>query len=394
MNILHTVEFYNPSVGGAQEVIKQISEGLVRRGHSVTVATTRLPNRKQDVINGVRIEEFGLSGNAVNGYHGNPNYYQQFLLESHFDIMMNYAAQQWATDLVFPVLAQLQYLKILIPCGFSGLYFPKYSNYFEEMPGVLAQYDHLIFHANSYRDIDFARQYKIDHFTMIPNGASQREFEQFDPTFRQRYGIAENEPLLLNVSTHTRAKGHRLTISAFQKARIGRSTLIIVGNVHSGKGCLPDCRRRARLVNISTLGKKRVFLLDIPRNEVVNAYHAANLFIYGSNVEYSPLVLFEALASKTPFITTACGNAEEIVEWSKGGIVLPKIHLKYGMIDADPRAMANAIEGLISNPVHRQNLAENGHIAWQQSFTWERIIEKYEKLYQNLLDEPRANQLL
>lgn len=36
MKILHTVEFYEPSVGGAQEVIKQISLQLVKRGHEVT----------------------------------------------------------------------------------------------------------------------------------------------------------------------------------------------------------------------------------------------------------------------------------------------------------------------------------------------------------------------
>jgi len=42
VNILHTVEFYSPSVGGAQEVVRQISELLVKRGHDVTVATMSL----------------------------------------------------------------------------------------------------------------------------------------------------------------------------------------------------------------------------------------------------------------------------------------------------------------------------------------------------------------
>ena len=33
MKILHTVQYYHPIQGGAQEVVKQISEQLVRRGH-------------------------------------------------------------------------------------------------------------------------------------------------------------------------------------------------------------------------------------------------------------------------------------------------------------------------------------------------------------------------
>ena len=54
LKILHTVELYSPSVGGMQEVVKQISERLVKKGHDVTVATTKLSNRKSKIINGVK----------------------------------------------------------------------------------------------------------------------------------------------------------------------------------------------------------------------------------------------------------------------------------------------------------------------------------------------------
>jgi hypothetical protein len=70
MKILHTVEFYHPSIGGTQEVVKQISERLVKSGHDVTIATTRLPERNARDLNGVRIEEFDVSGNAVRGLSG------------------------------------------------------------------------------------------------------------------------------------------------------------------------------------------------------------------------------------------------------------------------------------------------------------------------------------
>ena len=42
MNNFHTVQFYSPSVGDAPEVVKQVSERLVKRGHNVTAVTTRL----------------------------------------------------------------------------------------------------------------------------------------------------------------------------------------------------------------------------------------------------------------------------------------------------------------------------------------------------------------
>src|SRR4051794_1989145 len=113
MKVLHTVEFYHPSTGGAQEVVRQISERLANRGHDVTVATSRLVNRSNAELNGVRIESFAISGNAASGCVGETERYRDFLLSGDFDIMMNYAAQQWATHLVSPVLHQIPYRKVI-----------------------------------------------------------------------------------------------------------------------------------------------------------------------------------------------------------------------------------------------------------------------------------------
>jgi len=50
--------------------VRQISERLVLLGHDVTVATTRMTNRNFSVLNGVKIEEFDISGNIVSGFSG------------------------------------------------------------------------------------------------------------------------------------------------------------------------------------------------------------------------------------------------------------------------------------------------------------------------------------
>ena len=86
MKILHAVEFYSPSVGGAQEVVRRVSEALVRRGHDVTVATTRLPARTERKIGGVRIEEFDVSGNAARGIVGDTESYRRFVLDGPWDV--------------------------------------------------------------------------------------------------------------------------------------------------------------------------------------------------------------------------------------------------------------------------------------------------------------------
>ncbi len=422
MNVLHTVEYYSPSVGGAQEVVRQISERLAARGHNVTVATTRLKNRETCMVNGVRIDEFDISGNAVAGMHGEMERYQRFLVEGKFDIMMNYAAQQWSMDLVFPVLGQIPYRKVMIPCGFSALYRPEFQEYFEQMPLWMRQYDHLVFHSGEYRDVSFAREHQIDHYSILPNGASQAEFEQDIPSFRRRYHIPEDAPMLLTVGSHTGIKGHRLCMDAFQQMDIKPASLVIIGNtvgsptvfwslfirpflsaikhldfgraarlvsdLFSGTlapGCLSDCHAQARKINQNKMSEKRVFVLNPPRSDVVAAYQSADLFVLGSNVEYSPLVLYEAMASKTPFVTLACGNSAEIVRWSGGGIVAPTIQKREGYVDGEPTELARAIESLLKNPPELARLADAGHNTWLERFTWEKIVLEYEALYHSLV---------
>jgi len=69
MKILFCVEFYYPSIGGAQEVVRQIAERMASYGHEVSVATTRIASRKSLSHNGVTLVEFSVWGNNVRGLH-------------------------------------------------------------------------------------------------------------------------------------------------------------------------------------------------------------------------------------------------------------------------------------------------------------------------------------
>lgn len=385
MNILHTVEFFWPSVGGAQEVIYQVSKGLVQQGHQVTVATTRLPNRKASHIDGISIAEFAIHGNAVRGIQGNIDEYQTFLCSEKFDLVLNYAAQQWTTDLTIPVLSKIPAKTVLVPCGFSGLYLPIYQKYFEAMPSVLRSYDHLVFHARSYRDIDFARQNALAHYSIIPNGASSEEFSQPRADFRERFHIPESVPLIITVGSHTGFKGHRLAIDAFERIRTSPAVLVIIGNWAGRHGCFGDCLMRVSRFNFLRKDGKRILLLNPHRPDVVAAYHAADLFIFGSNIEYSPLVLFEAVASNTPFLSLNCGNATEIADWTDGGIIVPSQKTPDGYTTCNPEDFARMIETLVSDSHLRGQLGTAGRKAWKESFTWEKISAQYEKLYYDLL---------
>ena len=81
MKILLTVETYLPEKNGMSEVVRQISENLVLLGHDITVATSYNSSRNcVSQISGVKIVEFKLSGNSVQGILGDPKDYIHFLM--------------------------------------------------------------------------------------------------------------------------------------------------------------------------------------------------------------------------------------------------------------------------------------------------------------------------
>lgn len=363
MKILHTQQLYFPHVGGSEEVVKQLSERLVRRGHEVVVATAADPQRTSLTHNGVRIVEFRLSGNLATGIRGDPaeiRRFQAFVVDGDFDVMLNSCAQIWSTDLVFPLLPRLTFGKVLAPSGYSGLGKPAFSRYFRDLPAVLRQYDHIIYFSAHYRDKQFGDQHAIAHYSIIPNAASEDEFSQPSLGFRARYGI-RTKHMLLSVGNHYLSKGHAFVIDAFRRLERTDVTLVILGHpVRTGlAGCYPFCRLAAL--------HPRIKSLTVPRPWVVSAFQEADVFVFGSRVEASPLVILEAMAAGVPFVTTQCGNVADFAD--------------AGRIVASPAEMAREVSALLQDPGRRAALGQTGHRRWRENHTWEKAADQYERVY-------------
>jgi glycosyltransferase involved in cell wall biosynthesis len=382
VRILHAVEFYAPSVGGVQAVVRQVSERLAARDHDVTVATGVHPDRGEREIAGVKIAEFDVRGNEIRGLHGDVDEYRQFVVRGEFDVVMTYAAQQWTTDALLPVAGDVRGKTVLAPCGFSALRDPAYRPYFEHLGDDMKRFDDLIFHSGTYQDIRFAREAGAERIDVIPNAADEREFAGLRPrgTFRAAHGIRPDEPLLLTVGGHTGLKGHAQAMAALRASKRAR-TLAIVGNQPTGPGCLNLCRARALGTR---LRGKRVVLADPPRDQVLDAYADADLFVFCSMVECSPLVLFEAMAAGLPFVSVDVGNAAEIAEWSGGGVIVPSRRRDDGLVEADPAAVAHAVDELLADPDRRSAMGAQARRTWEERFTWAAVAQHYEAVYERL----------
>ncbi|MCX5804263.1 MAG: glycosyltransferase family 4 protein [Proteobacteria bacterium] len=476
VRLLFCCEFYYPSVGGVQEVVRQLAERMVLRGHKVTVATTRLANRTFSELNGVRIEEFSVVGNAVKGMRGEIERYREFVLNTDADALLIKAAQQWTFDALWPILHQVRARKIFIPCGFSRFYQSSYAEYFQQLPAVLKLFDHLIFYATRYRDIEYARVHGIRHFSVLPNGASELEFGvPRDPHFRLRHSIPEESFVFLTVGSLTGMKGHLEIAKAFVKLDTGGrpATLILNGNIPApplvvydvdytdpvpaevhykeiGTSELMRCfndfasivrlrrkkmsQRAIYIMGIASHFKetlsmrglsavveqsikvivqklnipvsitkyiplrfsspirywvkkgndqfplKQVLLIDLPRLELIQAFKNADLFVFASNIEYSPLVLYESAAAGTPFLSVPVGNAAEIAKWTGCGIVAPANVDRNGFTRTNPGNLAEEMRRAMDSPELLAELGCTGHKRWQEQFTWASVVIQYEKI--------------
>jgi glycosyltransferase involved in cell wall biosynthesis len=389
MKILHCVESYFPALGGMQEVVKQLSERLVKLGHEVTVATRLHPERKTGLLNGVKIVSFNIGGNIVNGIEGEGGKYEKFLLESDFDIVTFFAAQQWATDLALPLLDRIRGKKISVPTGYSGFYWTEYKAYFEKMKSWIHQYDMNVYLSNDYRDINFARQNGVTKICLIPNGAAEDEFIPATTIdVRKELGVDADEFLVLHVGSFTGWKGHHESIKIFLRSGLKKATLLMIGNNSENFGI---SRRRDPLLYLQyiynkLLGKRRVIFRYFPREFTVAAYRQSDIFLFPSNLECSPIVLFECAAAGLPFLATDVGNTNEIAQWTGGGIIVPTVRDREGFSHAVIKEAARLLYRMWNDKKLRKEMGAAAFTAWREKYSWEKIALQYEAMYLTLLN--------
>jgi len=423
LKILFCTEFFYPSVGGAQEVVKQIATRMVGFGHDVYVATSQI-NNSVDRFLGISIKHFEISGNNVLGIRGEVASYQNYVLNNSFDVIFIYAAQQWTFDALWPILGHLKAKKIFVPCGYSAIFNPAYKNYFEKLPDILRYFDTLVFHAKDYRDINFSIKNKLFNYEWIPNGADNTEFS-IPPkfSFRKSYLIEKDVDILLTVGSFSGTKGHMEVLIAYSLCKFNKKTVLVLnGNQMPGQNPTSSSKlflsiyyefkelglifflkkiiyllwiwlnklNHPRMKDLKSLsekvnkghfgGNKRVIICDLPRLELIACYFESDLFVFASNIEYSPLVLFESAAAGLPFLTIPVGNSSEIVDWLECGCICPAETDINGFVYVNPTILANEMERMLMDKKLLEILSKSGRKKWENIFNWDMIASQYEKL--------------
>jgi len=105
---------------------------------------------------------------------------------------------------------------------------------------------------------------------------------------------------------------------------------------------------------------------------------AAEVFVLPSDWEGMPNVVLEAMASGLPVVATAVdGSADLVLDGTTGLLTQP----------GDVESLANAMGILAGSSDLRRKMGRAGRERTEKEFSMERMVERYETLYQELLSE-------
>lgn len=202
--------------------------------------------------------------------------------------------------------------------------------------------------------------YGVDLEKFHPNGEHVRISKRGD------LGVRPDDFLVGIVARLEPWKGHSVFVEAF--AQIA-SRFPEVKAVFIGDGSLRSPLEA--MVQEREL-QERILFLGV-RNDIAELLHGIDLFVLPSRPgEGLPNVLLEAMACKKAVIATNVGGVPELVRSGVNGYVVST---------GDARALAAALEKVLADRQHLQQLEENALKTVQGAFSLQSQIRAFEDIY-------------
>jgi rhamnosyl/mannosyltransferase len=189
--------------------------------------------------------------------------------------------------------------------------------------------------------------------------------EQKVKTLRAQYGPR----IILFVGRLVYYKGVEYLIKAMPEIE---AKLILIGEG-------PLKKKLKEIVRSLSLWDKVVFQSPVPDSDLVAYYHACDVFVLPSVeiTEAFGLVQLEAMACGKPVVSTALPTGVPFVnQHGKTGFIVPP---------RDHRALAQAINTLLSNPQLREQYGMYAKRRVEQEFNMKFITAKVMQVYKELL---------
>jgi glycogen(starch) synthase len=404
---------YPPAlVGGLGTYATYITREFVGIGHDVTVFTLNTGDLKtREIINGVEVHRpFILNASDV------------------FPLVVSEDLRQWGTYIkffsdvfIYNVLSAAKFVNLCMrkdecPCdivcvhdwlsAFSGLMIKKElrtpivfhvhstewgrsgnegSHVIKHMESKMAEVaDAVVTVSYAMKDDMVRHGWDQNKIHVVWNGVDP---DRYDPTLvsqesvrnlREKYGIKDNQQMILYVGRLTWFKGIRNLLQAFPQVlkEFPEARLVILGRGEEQKDI-------TEFVERCELNGKIICRFEfVPEEERILHYAAADLCVFPSLYEPFGIVSLEAMSMEKPIVVGAkgiVGFREQVVP---SGSEQTGVHVN----GEDAMDIAWGIEATLKDPEAAKAWGKNGRRRVLKYFTWRSAAQQTLKIYEGLLN--------
>ena len=127
----------------------------------------------------------------------------------------------------------------------------------------------------------------------------------------------------------------------------------------------------------SQIDAEIVYCTNVEWKEAMLRLKESNILIIPSRMESIPQVIHEAFYLKVPIIATNVGGIPELITHEKNGILIPP---------DDEKKLIDSINRLFTEKEFANNIVEGGYKYVLKNLTWEALLPRYIKFYEELLN--------
>jgi glycosyltransferase involved in cell wall biosynthesis len=394
MHILQVTLGFYPAIswGGPVKIVHRNGRELVRRGHRVTVYCTNLLDKKQKISPGTsegRTFERGVDGMRVVYFNtwnlpwwpgtlgpvwlpDLPVYLRSEI--GNYDIVHLNGYRNLMNVPVARVAQQAQVPLVLQPHGTMPIVVNSFlmKRLYDHVLGgsELRALNALIALQESERQQALARGVAPERIQIIPNGLDLSDLAEFPESgsFRRRFGIPADKPLILFLGRINKKKGADMLVEAFHRLGGLDAYLAIVG---PDDGHLEEVWR---LVVRYRLQDKVVLTGLLAGAEAMAACRDADLFVLPCRVDTLPTTIMEACLAGTPMVVT---DRCEIAHLIKDRVA--------DVVPFDAGIFAEAMRGLLTDRERYETYQANCPRVMADSFSLQTVVDRLEGLYQQIV---------
>jgi len=327
MKILMMTNTYTPVIGGVEESIRAFTNRFRKQGHEVLIVAPEfegVPEHEEGVIRIPAIQKFNRSDFSVNlpipGLLSKlMNDFKPDVVHSHHPFLIGDMALrlcgQYGIPLVFTYHTMFEEYVHYLP-----FHSERVKRFVVELSAGYANLaDRVIVPSQSVYDVLLERGVDVP-IDIIPTGVDTKRFADGNSQkTRKQFGIPDDAFVVGHLGRLTPEKNLEFlseAVAEFVKRKDNAHFLVV------GKGPLgAKIKNIFDRYNIS----ERLHLTGVLQDQdVVDGYHAMNVFAFASYTETQGLVLTEAMAAGVPIVAVDAPGVREAVNDYKNGRLIPK----------------------------------------------------------------------